>query len=517
MDALLVGYEDQENLGLRSVMAYLLAHGYTAALVPFSPNREENVVAVIQELQPRLVGFSLIFQYALDEFHHLMSTLRTNGVSAHFTAGGHFPSLNPEATLNLMPELDSVVRFEGELTLAELLSELDDPGAWQHIGSLAYRSGTEIVLTPLRPLITDLDSLPYVYRDTARQSACGIRMASMLASRGCLFNCSFCSIRQFYGKPTGPLRRVRSPQAVVDEMVQLYHEHNVRFFSFQDDDFAARTNKQRAWLHEFMACLAASGLTQDTKWKISCRVDDLDPDTLEKMITHGLMAVYLGVESGSNEGLRTLNKHVTAAQNLAAIELIKHHDMALGIGFMLFDPSSTIATLQDNVRFLREIGEDGYFPINFCKMLPYTGTPVETQLRNEGRLTGTITHPDYDFSDPKVNWYAFLVQRIFTKRNFTSSGLVSRLHQLDFDLRLQRAFSSEAVSRQELKLRQAIRRTNLLALDTLETLLANVVDHDIEALIDERDLLVEMADYEWRGEAAIEIDLESMTRASVPV
>lgn len=510
-DALLVGYENQENLGLRSIVAYLRAQGYKVAMVPFSPNCEQKVLTAIQERQPSLVGFSLIFQYGLEEFHQLMSFLRTNGVSAHFTAGGHFPSLRPEMTLKLMSELDTVVRFEGEFTLEELLDNLGNPSKWNSIKGLAYRSGGKVTLTPLRPLIDDLDRLPYVYRDTTWQSSSGINIASMLASRGCWFNCSFCSIRQFYAGSSGPLRRSRSPNAVVDEMLRLYNESNVRFFSFQDDDFAARTNRQREWLDQFLDCLSSSHLIHEIGWKISCRVDDLEPDILQRMIEHGLIAVYLGVESGSNQSLRTLNKHVTVEQNLSAIQLIKNYNIALAIGFMLFDPSSTVATVKENLRFLRTVGQDGYFPINFCKMLPYAGTPIETQLSNEGRLTGTITHPDYDFLDPKINWYAFLVQRIFTKRNFGSSGLVARLQQSDFELQLNRTLlGDQTASDRQLILRELTQRSNLLALETLEMLLDNVLQRDIDALFNERDTLVEIADREWRGEAEIEMELEAM-------
>ena len=171
-------------------------------------------------------------------------------------------------------------------------------------------------------------------------------------------------------------------------------------FSFQDDDFAARSPDQRRWLKAFLKELEESGLAGKVAWKISCRVDDLESEILQMMMDHGLIAVYLGVESGNDVGLQTLNKHVSVAQNLAAIDLLKQNNVAMAIGFMLFDPSSTIDTVRQNINFLRTVGEDGYFPINFCKMLPYAGTPIEARLRNEGRLKGTITQPDYGFGDP---------------------------------------------------------------------------------------------------------------------
>jgi len=519
LDAVLIGYENQENLGLRSILAYLRQEGFRAALVPFRPGNEAELLKEVLAKRPRLVGFSIIFQYALDEFGAAMATLRDAGVTAHFTAGGHFPSLAPEQTLDLLPALDTVVRFEGELTLAELLAHLDQPDTWDTIQGLAIRRDGQVVLTPSRPLIADLDGLPPVARDGPQEAGAGLLMASMLASRGCHYNCAFCSIRQFYGTPPGPLRRARSPQAVVDEMQTLYTESGVRVFLFQDDDFAARTPRQRAWIHDFMDALVATGLAGDGKrevgWKISCRVDDLTTEILEQMLAHGLVGVYLGVESGSEQGLKTLNKLVTVDQNRRAIELLKAHEVAMAMGFMLFDPGSTVETLRENIRFLREVGADGHFPINFCKMLPYAGTPIETDLRHAGRLRGTTARPDYSFEDPRVDWVAFLVHRIFSRRNFGGDGLVFRLQQADADVRFQRALTDRPIPEGfEPALRDLISRANLSAVDTLSDLLDGVVEHGPEPLIAEEQTLLALADREWRAEAAIETELARLTLQS---
>lgn len=511
-EVLLVGYERQENLGLRSIMAYLQAHGHRVVLVPFFPGDEGAVLAAVQEHQPRLVGFSVIFQFTLDEFGRLMRRLRDDGVKAHFTAGGHFPSLRPETTLDLIPELDSIVRFEGEVTLLELLERLHT-GDWRNVRGLAFRNGAEKVISPPRPLIADLDTLPPVFRDEPQQMG-GVNIAAMLASRGCLFNCSFCSIRQFYGTAEGKLRRVRSPQAVVAEMLALYREKNVRFFSFQDDDFAARSGAQRTWLDAFLHELGRSDLRDKIAWKISCRVDDLEAERLERMQAHGLIAVYLGVESGNETGLRALNKHVSVTQNLAAVELLKRHNVATSIGFMLFDPSSTVETVKQNIRFLRTVGEDGYFPINFCKMLPYAGTPIEASLRAQGRLKGTATQPDYGFSDTVLDWYEFLVQQAFSRRNFAPNGLVALLQQIDFDWRLAARFASApatpGTSPFGRALNRIIRDTNLLAVESLEALLEAVASDGIDFLLRDEDQLVELFEREWRGEMKAEVQLNEL-------
>lgn len=338
LDVLLIGYEKLENLGLRSILAYVRSKGYRAEIAPFTPGHPGSVLSAVQALNPRMIGFSLIFQYSLGEFSELMSFLRQNGVTAHFTAGGHFPSLRPVETLELLPDLDSIVRFEGEETLAEYLQKLEQPESWQGIRGIAFRRGKQTVITEARPLMTDLDSFPVLDRGDTPVFQDGIRVASMLASRGCLFNCSFCSIRQFYGSAGGALRRTRSPQRVVEEMKDLHDRQGVRVFLFQDDDFAARAPRQREWLQAFLVALDQTGLSDRIKWKISCRVDDLDRGLLHEMIRRGLVMVYLGVESGNPDGLRLMNKRVTVGQNRAAIALLKELDIEMAMGFMLLDP-----------------------------------------------------------------------------------------------------------------------------------------------------------------------------------
>ena len=301
VDVILIGYENQENLGLRSIMSYLLGQKYEVILIPFFPDFDAELINAIRDLHPALIGFSIIFQFSLENFRKLMHKLRLNGIQSHFTAGGHFPSLRPKETLELIPELDTIVRFEGELTISELLKYLEEPDKWTKIDGLAFRKNSNIIINPVRKLIDNLDSLPIVYRNKPKNLGFGIKMASMLASRGCFYNCSFCSIRQFYGSAEGKLRRTRSPKEVVKELVSLYKEYDIRFFSFQDDDFAARSVRQKAWIAEFLSEIDKADLSNIIRWKISCRVDDIEENVLLKMIEHGLMAIYLGVESGANQ------------------------------------------------------------------------------------------------------------------------------------------------------------------------------------------------------------------------
>jgi len=396
----LVAPQNKENLGIGYLTSFLLSKGYEVDFVDFFLDFKKIYSNIIQ-VDPILVGFSLIFQYYCDDLSSLTHYLKNKGVNCHFTVGGHYPSLRYRDILEYIPELDSVVRFEGEYTLYELVDCLSKGQDWRNIKSLAYRIDGKPVSVDLRPLINDLDSLPFPYRIHDESYHCmGVNYRTILASRGCIRNCSFCSIRKFYGKPPGKLRRTRSPQNVVEEMKELYDDWNTRIYLFQDDDFFLPGRLGTEWNNEFKDVLVKKKITDDILWKISCRTDEVEYQLFKELKEIGLFLAYLGIETGNEIGLKVLNKKLTLDDNYRAIEIINRLNMLYEMGFMLFDPSSTFETVRENLTFLRRICGDGSAPVVFCKTVPYAETDIEQLLLREGRLKGSVINPDYDLLDP---------------------------------------------------------------------------------------------------------------------
>ena len=435
-DVVLVGYEDEENLGLRYIASYLARAGVTVELAPYRAGVRDEILAFLRARQPRLVGFSLIFQGMLPDFAELVSFLRAGGVRAHFTMGGHFPSIAWERTLALVPGLDTVVRHEGELTLLELLRSLERPEDWKEIAGLAFRRRGRALATAPRALIPDLDALPFPARRGGTLRARGVGIASLVASRGCYYDCSFCSIRSFYGEPPGPMRRTRSPAGVADEMEVLFRDHGIRVFIFKDDDLATRGARAKAWIEAFAAELVSRRLAGRIAWRISCRVDDVDPSLLKRLRGVGLTWVYLGIESGSDQGLRTFNKRYRVADARLGIRRLRRLGLAFDYGFMLLDPDSSFASVGDSVSFLEDLGRRGDVSVHFTKMYPYVGTAIAARLASERRLAGTDAAPDYSFRDRRLDLFQGFVSAAFHERNFGPRGLVSTSRRAAFDLEL---------------------------------------------------------------------------------
>lgn len=409
-DVVLIGYQDQGNLGMGYLAAVLQQNGRRVEMIDV----RDGPACIAERLagrQPKVVGFSLIFQYFLPQYRLVASYLRDAGITSHFTIGGHYPSLCHGELLLNFPEVDSVVRYEGEATLNELVDRLSSRGDWRQVSGIAYREKDEVKVTEPRALVHDLDTLPFPYRPYGPEYVGGFPTLPLLASRGCARRCSFCSIHTFYRTAPGKVVRVRKPEKIIEEMLLLNSRFGVRVFLFQDDDFPLWGPAGRRWAEELTGRMHDSGLASRTVWKISCRGEYVEPGLFHSLREAGLFLVYMGIESGVDQGLKILHKEMTVQGNLTAVQTLKDVGLLFSYGFMLFDPSSSFDSVRENIGFLRRIVGDGSAAATFCRMLPYGGTPIRDLLEREGRLRGDLTHPDYVFLDPRLNEYHRLLSQ----------------------------------------------------------------------------------------------------------
>ena len=263
-------------------------------------------------------------------------------------------------------------------------------------------------------MVEDLDILPLPDRQSIDYEGHPMPTASILGSRGCPWDCSFCSIRPFYEEQGGPLRRLRAPRAIVDEMIDLHRRRGVPIFLFQDDDFLAGGKNAKRWAAEIADLIVDARLAGQIAFKISCRSDEIHEDILERLIAGGLTHVYMGVESGDEEGLLNMSKRLKPEAHLRAGRILKQFGLSFDFGFMMVDPYSTFRSIRQNIDFLEAFIGDGWTVAPFCRMLPYAGTPIKRRLEAEGRLLGTPFEPDYQFLDPKLDlFYDWMVRTFY--------------------------------------------------------------------------------------------------------
>ena len=449
-----IAFEERDNLGVAYLASVLSEAGYKSKIIDLRESRE-SILNVIKECEPVLIGFSVIFQYHIRDFIDLVKYLRDNGIKDHFTAGGHFASLRPRELFDIIPELDSLVRFEGEYTLVELLEALVSGKEWKKTKGISYIENGKLIQNDLRPLEPDLDSFPWPVRNIPGEYALGKTYATILAGRGCVHDCIFCDIREFYGPPPGPYKRIRSPVKVIEEMKYLYNEKGCSIFLFQDDDFPVIHSDDNDWVKRFCEGLSGNDLKGKIIWKINCRPDEVDDSVFRMMKDHGLYQVFLGIEDGTDEGLKKMNKKLTSADTISGIEILKDLEIGIDYGFMLFQPDSTFDSMRRNLMFLDTICTDGYLSVTFLKMMPHFATKVEAQLEKQGRLKKKSGIQDYDFLENTIDDYCGFVFNIFSDwlqapggllntsmwaRNFINvykffSGNTSRIHFLSYELK----------------------------------------------------------------------------------
>jgi len=397
--------EAYETMGIAYIASVLREGGHEVTLISSSLDwlSPRKLAGAVRESEPELLGISVL-EVNAKEALGVAESLKSSGIKAHINLGGHFPSFNHRRILRDFPFVDSVTVGEGEYTLLELANRLERKEGLEGIRGLSFREDGTITSNPPRPLVDDLDSIPYPARDFTPKVIAEGGPISVLASRGCYANCSFCSIRSFYGLSEGRKWRTRSPERVIDEMESLVSAFGRRKFKFIDDQFIGRGRRGRELAYRFAGELLERKL--DIEFIISCRSDEIDEDLFRLLKEAGLRKVFIGIESGTEKGLRTFNKGVSVEQNRRALEILDRLGIRYVLGFIMFDPYTTFEDVKGNFQFLSNIapywmGRKGVLAIE-PSLIVHGGTPIHRRLKAEGRLLGSYLRYGYRIEDAKA-------------------------------------------------------------------------------------------------------------------
>jgi radical SAM superfamily enzyme YgiQ (UPF0313 family) len=463
MRVALVGAELEENLGLRYMASALEGGGHEADIVAFNaPSDAPQVVDRILRASPGIVGLSMVFTSRAREFCELAQTLRDRGYDGRVIAGGHFACLNATKLLEDFPAFDCVGLGEGE----ELICALADrPDGAADIPGLCYRTEQgAIAANPSRGNPDDLDALAFPRRTTFHEYF-GRPIASILSSRGCWRNCAFCSINAWYKQGGGKRFRIRSVDNIVAEMKELYFDHGVRIFNFQDDNFFLPTrDKAVARFEALRDGLRREGV-DGIAIAVKARPDSISREAIAVLDDLGLFRVFLGVENASEDALRHLNRQCELRQILDALEILNDFDVHLAFNILMFEPDTVLEDIRTNLRFIQRHVEN---PFNFCRAEAYAGTGLEETLLAEDRLLGDYFGFDYRLKDPRSEAFHQIANYAFFDRNFNDFGLHYFNMQVDFYFQLLRRFEPELLTEAlRARVRNFIKLTNL---DTYERL-----------------------------------------------
>jgi hypothetical protein len=259
---------------------------------------------------------------------------------------------------------------------------------------------------------------------------------------------------------------------VVSEMNYLYQNKGCSVFLFHDDDFPVKSKLQNDWIVRFCQELERTGLNKKIIWKINCRPDEIGVENFSLMKRNGLFLVFLGLEDGTDAGLESLNKQMKVEDSVRGMTILKKLEIGFDYGFMLFQPSTSFTSLNENLNFLRHICGDGYTPVTFLKLIPLYETRVEEELIRSGRFYITEGIGDYDFPEESMNRYYGFITDCFTEWLRDRDGVENISKWARNYLAVYKHYFDDqpgeaAYSR---KIRRIISRSNLFLIDNMKQL-----------------------------------------------
>jgi radical SAM superfamily enzyme YgiQ (UPF0313 family) len=400
-----------------------LLSGYAAAVLTSAGHSVEIVEGYLENLsyetikqsitaaKPDLLGVHMVYHWQTDrELFGLLEEVKRERLTSRIAAYGYYPTFYFEEILRACAAIDWVIPGEPELVFAELADALDGHGRSAHIAGLARRDGRGNIDCRRQEPIEDLDRLPFPVRTEAMFR---LPEVNLQGSRGCYGQCTFCCINPFYA--CGSRWRGRSPRNIAAEIDMLIAQRGTKDFYFTDPNFfgPGRQGQKRAML------LASLLKSRNIHFGIEARVNDIHDETIEALVEAGLRQILIGLESGKDSSLKRLNKMTTVAQNERAISILRKHSVEPNIGFIMFEPYSSLEDIRTNLEFLQRNDLLNSLPVTanvlYHHQIVLKGSPAFQTLRSQ-RLLELPPSEAYEgtaaFVDSRVANLADLMRQI---------------------------------------------------------------------------------------------------------
>ena len=358
--------------GLGSISAVLKAAGHETALLYLQHEwSQQAFVAAIAEASPQIVGFSCTthqYPYALRYAH----ALKASYPEILILCGGVHATLVPDEVI-ADSVWDIVCVGEGEYSLRDLMARLEAGAPYLDVPNLWINQDGKTIRNPLRPLIADLDELPFVDRelfDYDALLAANGGWVDLIAGRGCPYRCSYCcnhALQERY-RGLGRYVRMRSVAHVLDEIRALAKRYPVRVINFQDDVLTL----DRRWT---LAFCEGYGAEFNFPFWVNARVESLlDEKVVAALAAAGCAGVRVGVENG-DESLRksVLKRTMSNADFVTAFRLARRHGLKTYTCNMIGVPGETPETIQATIALNRLLAPDGF---QFSVFFPYPMTEL---------------------------------------------------------------------------------------------------------------------------------------------
>ncbi len=299
-------------------------------------------------------------------------------------AGGQHFTTTAQESLESYPEIDAIVRGEGEQTLVKLVRAFAKNESFGNVKGLSFRHNGKIIHNPPQPLLQNLDDLPFpgyhLVEDVVHKyhftgmAGPRKRYALIEGSRGCQHRCTFCTQWAHWNGTW----RTKSPSRIADEFEYCYEKYGSRFIWLTDDNFGLG---KRA--NDLAEEIAQRGFSDDLMWFTQVRCDDVVKynHLLPKLRKSGLRWTLLGVENPNPSTLRAFKKNLSPDDARKAVKLLRANDIFAHAMLIIGERKDTTKSIAHVREFMNEI--DPAFAI-FGILTPFPGTAIFTQAKREG-------------------------------------------------------------------------------------------------------------------------------------
>ncbi|NQU77787.1 B12-binding domain-containing radical SAM protein [Candidatus Falkowbacteria bacterium] len=401
-------------LGIGYIARHLLDDGHEVKIIDAHTHLwdVEQAASEILKLEPDAVGVTGSTNNRFQAIDLIRELKQRKSDLFVFAGGAHF-SLTHKDAMEKVPELNAIVRGEGEVTTVELLQAVGGRRAFGDVLGITYRNagiagdvgvvndscdsrvssdsrtlsdsnasnGSNIIINPDRPLTHNLDDLMTpawelfdmeLYQ--RKMDDTDIRSIGVISSRGCPNRCVFCSNAAF---GLGRLR-LRSPEKFIDEVEYLYKNFGYKGFDFWDDTMTVSKE------HVRLICQEIKKRGLDIKWYARARVNTVDKELLKTMYDAGCIRISYGVESGSPRILKIIKKNITLEQVRQAVKWSSEVGMMVTVNFMVNLPYETRDDLGMTVSMIKELKKIERVNPCYGFTIVYPGTEMEAWARKEG-------------------------------------------------------------------------------------------------------------------------------------
>ncbi len=377
-------------LGLGYLAAVLEKNNYKVDVIDCQALKlsYEEAKSEIKKRQPTIVGLTsttLTYKSALK----IIKIAKEVCPDCLTIMGGPHVTFWDDKSLQECPDLDVIVRREGENTILELVQRLEADKSFHDVLGITYRENSQIIRNPDRPYIENLDELPFPALhlwpiENLRKY--GEVIFPLTTSRGCVYWCNFCTAVRMFGRKY----RMRTPKNVVDEIEYLNKKFGAKHFTFYDDAFTVDQSRVKE------ICQEIKNRKMKIKWNCETRVDMVTRELLRTMKEAGCTDVWFGVESGSQFVINAMDKGIKIEQTMRAFKWAKEVRLMTVANVILGFPTESRETAWETVRFVEKLDPND---VGYYIATPYPGTPMYDQVKDNGWLK--ITDFDkYDTATP---------------------------------------------------------------------------------------------------------------------